>query len=53
MVGLLEFSEFCAAVINVFQMEALSNWSERAQLGYDFFCEASHTEITSDDILMV
>lgn len=47
----MDFREFCAATVNVFQLEIQPNWAERARLAYQNFLKSGKANATIDDLI--
>ncbi|CAI7864630.1 unnamed protein product, partial [Closterium sp. NIES-54] len=49
----MPFMDFCAAALNVFQLEALPNWPERARVAYQTFVRGGKAHVTIDELVKV
>ncbi|CAI5958515.1 unnamed protein product [Closterium sp. NIES-64] len=47
----MPFTDFCAAALNVFQLEALPNWPERARVAYQTFVRGGKAHVTIDELV--
>lgn len=46
----LDFDEFCAAAISVYQLEATASWEQHARLAYDFFEKDGNRPIRIEEL---
>lgn len=49
----LEFDEFCAAAVNVYQLEALDCWEQQAHSAYEIFDKDGNRPIVIEELASV
>lgn len=49
----LDFEEFCAAAISVYQLEVAASWEQHARLAYDFFEKDGNRPIMIEELASV
>lgn len=49
----MDFEEFCAAAISIYQMEALEGWEQIANTAFQFFEEEGNRVISVDELARV
>lgn len=49
----MDFEEFCAAALNVHQLEALDRWEQRARCAYEMFERDGNRAIMIDELASV
>lgn len=49
----LDFDEFCAATISVYQLEALDGWEQIASSAFEYFEQEGNRVITTEELARV
>lgn len=49
----LDFEEFCAAALSVYQMEAVETWEQHAQRAYELFEKDGNRLIIIEELALV
>ena len=49
----LDFEEFCAASISIYQLEAMENWEQHARHAYDLFDKDGNRPIMIEELASV
>lgn len=51
--GRIDFDEFCAAAISIYQLEALEGWEQIANTAFQYFEEEGNRVISVDELAKV
>lgn len=49
----MDFEEFCAAAINIYQLEALERWEQHARCAYELFEKDGNRAIMIEELASV
>lgn len=49
----LDFEEFCAAAISIYQLEGMENWEQHARHAYDLFDKVGNRPIMIEELASV
>lgn len=49
----MEFEEFCAAALNVYQLEVLDHWEQHARCAYELFEKDGNRAIVINELASV